>query len=86
MIPVTIIIIAAASSSLMIIIARIRQKSHSSVTRAERIDHLTERGVASSVATHIMRGDRLNAVKAYREESGLGLREATTYIDEVSKF
>lgn len=83
--PATIIIVAAASSSMMIIIARIRQKSRSPVDRAKLIERLTEHGVASSVATYIMQGDRLNAVKAYREESGLGLREATAYIDEISK-
>lgn len=85
MVSATIIIIVAACSSLMIIAARIRQKSRSPIVRAKLIERLTERGISSAVAEYILQGNRLKAVKAYREESGRGLREATTYIDEVSR-
>nr|BBH92770.1 hypothetical protein KTA_09690 [Thermogemmatispora argillosa] len=48
-------------------------------------EQLIASGLSPQVAEHVARGDRLEAVKAYREETGLGLAEATRYIDALLK-
>ncbi len=81
------IILVALFSSLAIIVAVSRQKkSQRSLNTPNRLKHLTELGVSFTVAEFILQGDRLHAVKSYRDESGLGLREATAYVDEMSKM
>ncbi|MBX5450971.1 hypothetical protein [Thermogemmatispora sp.] len=48
-------------------------------------EQLIASGLSPRVAEYVAQGNRLEAVRAYREETGLGLKEATRYIDELLK-
>jgi ribosomal protein L7/L12 len=40
-------------------------------------------GVSTGVREYVMRGDKIRAIKLYREETGCGLREAKNVIDSL---
>jgi ribosomal protein L7/L12 len=78
------IIIAALASSLVIIVIAIQRQSLSSKQDpARRLERLVTLETSSQVAHYLAQGDRLNAVKAYRAETGSDLKEATSYIDKL---
>lgn len=81
-----VIIIAACTASLMIIVIAVQRQSQTTrQDRPGRLERLTALGVSSQVAHYLANGERLNAVKAYRDETGLGLKEATSYVDKMLK-
>jgi ribosomal protein L7/L12 len=58
---------------------------HSPEECARLREQLIASGVSPRVAEYVAQGDRLGAVKAYREETGQGLKEAVRYIDQLLK-
>lgn len=40
-------------------------------------------GASDEVLYYLQRGERIEAIKAYREYSGVGLKEAKDYVDEL---
>lgn len=55
------------------------------VERAQLHEQLLAKGFSPLVAEYVSQGRRLEAVKAYRQETNLGLREATRRIDRWLK-
>lgn len=85
---ILIIIIAALAASLALIVVamqRQRRPQAAGQDQSRRLEQLTSVGVSPQVAHYIANGDRLKAVKAYRSETGIGLKEATSYIDTMMK-
>ncbi|MBX5455542.1 MAG: hypothetical protein IRZ31_01470 [Thermogemmatispora sp.] len=48
-------------------------------------EQLIASGVSPRVAEYVAQGKRLEAIRAYRDETGQGLREAVRYIDQLFK-
>ncbi|RAQ98017.1 hypothetical protein [Thermogemmatispora tikiterensis] len=48
-------------------------------------EQLIASGISPRVAEYVAQGKRLEAIKAYREETGQGLKEAVRYIDQLFK-
>lgn len=51
-----------------------------SVSRAESADQLQAKGASPAVAHYLEQDDDIQAIKAYRKEHHVGLREATAAI------
>jgi ribosomal protein L7/L12 len=81
-----VIIAAACAASLTIIVMVVqRQAQTARQDRPRRLERLAALKVSPQVAHYVANGERLKAVKAYRDGTGLGLKEATSYIDEMMK-
>ncbi len=77
------VLIAACASSVVMIVVALQRRSHAGSTAT--VEQFMALGASPQVAYYQARHDRLNAVKAYRAETGLGLREAASYVDEMMK-
>src|SRR5260370_8517019 len=80
-----VIIVAALSSSLALIAYRLRQNRTLPGDVPLRTSRLLQAGASPRVADLLARGDRISAIKAYRQEHQVGLREAKKEIARLER-
>ena len=79
-------LVAALSSSLALLVeATLRRRPPLRPDEiARRANALLSVGASQEVADALAHGYRINAIKAYREERGIGLRDATVAVDGLN--
>lgn len=77
------VLIAALCSSLIIVVITIMSRKSTPHVGdfSQRYTALIEAGASSSVAELLANGKTIEAIKAYREENKVGLKEAKSAID-----
>ncbi len=75
-------IAACISSFVAMVVALQRGFRTSPIAKAEDFLAL---GASPQLAYYLAKHDRLNAVKTYRTETGLALREAVVYVDGLTR-
>lgn len=95
--PVVVGLLCACLALLMIVLAGLTrlQKRAGALTRIEaKLDLLLGEAnltyeplanVPAAVADAIQRGEKIQAIKLYREATGVGLKEAKDYVEEVQR-
>ena len=80
-------IMAALSSSLAIIalLSRARRRVIRPAEIVPRRNALLARGVSPRIADALARGEKIAAIKAYREEHSAGLRDAKEAIESLER-
>lgn len=78
-----VILVAVLSSSLALIAYRLRQNRVLPGNVPFRTSRLLQAGASPRVADLVARGDRISAIKAYREEHQVGLREGKEAIERL---
>ena len=81
----TMILVAVLASSLALIAYRLRQNRILPGDVPLRTSRLLQVGASPRVADLLARGDRLSAIKAYREEHQVGLREGKEQIERFER-
>ncbi len=81
----TVILVAVLASSLALIAYRLRQNRILPGDVPLRTSRLLQVGASPRVANLLARGDRLSAIKAYREEHQVGLREGKEQIERFER-
>jgi hypothetical protein len=81
----TVIFVAVLASSLALIAYRLRQNRILPGDVPLRTSRLLQVGASPRVADLLARGDRLSAIKAYREEHQVGLREGKEQIERFER-
>ena len=81
----TVILVAVLASSLALIAYRLRQNRILPGDVPLRTSRLLQVGASPRVADLLARGDRLSAIKAYREEHRVGLREGKEQIERFER-
>ncbi len=78
-------LVAALSSSLALLVAATQRRRPALRPDeiARRANALLSLGASPEVADALAHGYRINAIKAYREERGVGLREAKDAVDRL---
>lgn len=71
---------AVPFAALFMVLVRWRQR-HAQPMRPPRQGDLVALGASEQVAGHLAAGNKIAAIKAYREETGTGLYDAKTAID-----
>jgi len=79
------ILVAVLASSLALIAYRLRQNRILPGDVPLRTSRLLQVGASPRVADLLARGDRLSAIKAYREEHQVGLREGKEQIERFER-
>src|SRR5260370_40928385 len=80
-----VIIVAALSSSLALIAYRLRQNRTLPGDVPLRTSRLLQVGASPRVADLLARGGRLSAIKAYRHEHQVGLRERKEELERLER-
>lgn len=76
---------AALSVALALLIVATRGRPRPAGDLAARAQALRGAGASPAVADLLARGQKINAIKAYREESGAGLREAKAAVEQLER-
>jgi ribosomal protein L7/L12 len=82
----TVLVVVAVSSALALLSSYVRRQQRASLPPLWhlRAEDLVAAGASQRVAALVAAGLKIDAIKAYRDEMGIGLREAKTAVDGLS--
>jgi ribosomal protein L7/L12 len=84
--PTLITLALGAASVLLAIFTARRQRQEVSTARPRlpRQEELEDEGASPAVAAHLAQGNKISAIKAYRDETGAGLYDSKVAVDQLA--